>query len=75
MMDLPIHIEIQNYTTLQFVNVNHRRGMHMAAQSTGATDIAFKGQQRYTISEHHKIMYGISILAVWPVSQQYIQPR
>ena len=31
----------------------------MAAQSTGATDIAFKGQQRYTISEHHENMYTL----------------
>ena len=47
----------------------------MTAQSTGAADISFKGQKHYRISEHHKIMYGISILTVWPVLQQYIQPR
>ena len=32
----------------------------MTAQSTGAADIAFKGQKRYRISGHHKIMYSIS---------------
>jgi len=32
----------------------------MTAQSTGAADIAFKGQKRYRISEHHKIMSSIS---------------
>ena len=32
----------------------------MTAQSTGATDIAFKGRQRYRILGHHEIMYTIS---------------
>ena len=63
-MDLPIYTLKSRitliFTTLQFVNVSHRREMHMKAQSTRATDIAFKGRQRYRISEHHDIMYSIN---------------
>ena len=47
----------------------------MTAQSTGATDIAFKGQKRYRISEHHKIKYSINHKSIYNLDdsiQKYI---
>ena len=65
MMDLPIytlksrvtHSYLQPYNLLMRIT---RGEVHMTAQSTGVTDIAFKGRQRYRISGSHKIMYAIS---------------
>jgi len=43
----------------------------MTAQLTRATDIAFTGQQHYTISEHHKIMYRISTYSLASIATVY----
>jgi len=43
----------------------------MTAQSTGATDIAFKGQKRYRIPEHHKIKYSISTYSLASIATVY----